>query len=168
MGIRDLTPWTRGRQPSVAGSDFHPLHTLHEQMDRVFDDFFRGFDLAPLGRATRDGAFLAPRIDASESDKEYRFSVELPGVDEKDMEVTLSHCVLTIKGEKRVESRKEKDHYLRTERSYGAFRRSFSLPSDTDEEKVGASVNKGILTVTVARNADGKTAPKSIEVRKAT
>ena len=104
----------------------------------------------------------------TESDEAVEVSAELAGLDEKDVEVTLSHGVLTIKGEKRAKSTKEKDHYLRSERSYGTFRRSFSLPSDIDEEMVEASVNKGILTVTVARNAAAKTAPKRIEVRKAT
>ena len=112
-----------------------------------------------------NGAFLTPRIDVSQSNTEYCFSAELPGVDEKDVEVTLSDGVLTIKGEKKSETKEEKGHFLRSERHCGAFQRSFSLPSDIDEGKVQASFDKGVLTVTVAKSAKAKSATKRIEVR---
>jgi HSP20 family protein len=133
----------------------------------MFDDFFRGFDISAFANSGRANRWLAPRIDVSESDAEYRFSAEIPGVEDKDVEVTLSDGVLTIKGEKKSETKEEKDHFLRSERHYGAFQRSFCLPSDVDEEKVKASFNQGVLTVTVAKNPKAKSATKRIEVHKA-
>lgn len=167
MSIRDLTPWTRGHRPSSPERDYHPIQALHERMDRLFDDFFTGSDLPRFRQTVSGGAFLAPRIDVAESDTEYRFTAELPGVDEKDVEVTLSGGVITIKGEKRSETKQEKDRFLHTERSYGAFQRSFTMPPDVDEEQVEASFGNGVLTVTVAKSPDAKAATKRIEVRSA-
>lgn len=108
-------------------------------MDRLFDDFFRGFEIDSFAQSGATNGWAAARIDVSESDAEYRFSAELPGGEEQDVEVTLSDGVLTIKGEKKSEITEQNDHFLRSERHYGAFRRSFSLPSEVDEEKDKAS-----------------------------
>ncbi len=167
MSIRDLTPSNWNREPSKMVSTTHPIHALHKQMDRLWDDFFDGFDLAPFGRSAQDRAGLAPRIDVSERAKDYQFSAELPGVAEQDVEVNLADGMLTIKGEKKSENSEEKDHYLRTERRFGSFQRSFSLPSDIDEDKVKAIFKDGVLTVTVAKNKTAKSATKRIEVRAA-
>ena len=165
MSIRDLTLWNRERKPSGSEGDYHPVHVLHERMDRLFDDLFPNLNVIPFRRPLENGTFIAPRIDVSESDTAYRFSAELPGVDQKDVEVTLTHGVMTIKGEKKAETKEEADHFLRAERSYGAFQRSFSLPSDIDEGKVKASFKNGVLTVTVAKKPSAKSATKKIEVQ---
>ena len=89
----------------------HALDSFHRDINRLFEDFSRGFDLPFWGRAERGHDYISPRVDLSEDEKEIRFTVELPGMDEKDFEVVVSDNVLTIKGEKR-EMKEEKDrHY---------------------------------------------------------
>lgn len=129
--------------------------------------FFGDLVITPFAQGRASDSYLAPRIDVSECEWEYCLSVELPGVDEKDVEVTLTNRVLTIRGEKKFEAEENKGHYLRSERSYGAFKRSFSLPSDIDEGKVQASFKKGVLAVTVAKSATAKSAIKRIDINMA-
>jgi HSP20 family protein len=167
MTMRDLTPWNLGRKTSDVEGDYFSAQTLHNRMNRLLDEFFTGSGMVPFGRMMHGTGSMAPRIDVSEGEKEYKISAELPGVDEKDVEVTLANGTLTIKGEKKTESKGKNDHYFFTERSYGAFQRSFSLPSDIDDGKVKASFDHGVLTVKVAKNKAAKSAIKRIEVNKA-
>ena len=166
MSIRDLTPWILGSKAKFLATD-ESFRLLRAHMDRLFDEMMGGFDLAPLGHGP-NGGLLAPRIDVSEDEKKYRFTAELPGVSEKDVEVTLSDNVLTIKGEKKVEAKKEAEgKSIRLERSYGSFQRSFALPADIDHAKVDASFDKGVLTIGVAKNKEAKAKTKKIEVKAA-
>lgn len=101
MSMRDLIPWNRGRGVTVRRSeDANPFLTLHREMNRVFDDVFRGFDLAPFGF---DHTFAWPNVEVSETDKELKVTADLPGLEEKDVEVELANGILTIKGEKKTE-----------------------------------------------------------------
>src|SRR5712672_2588291 len=106
MTIRDLIPWNRGRDVAVhRGERANPLLTLHREMNRVFDDVFRGFDMAPFGSDRLfDRALGWPDIEVSETDKEVKVTAELPGLEEKDVGVELANGVLAIKGEKRAET----------------------------------------------------------------
>src|SRR6202022_2043660 len=106
MTIRDLIPWNRGRDVAVPrGEKANPLLTLHREMNRVFDDVFRGFDMAPFGSDRLfDRALGWPDIEVSETDKEVKVTAELPGLEEKDAGVELANGVLAIKGEKRAET----------------------------------------------------------------
>ena len=100
MALRDLTPWRpASRLPSTGRGD--PFMTLRGEMDRLFDHFWRGFDLPTWSRDENLPSVLMPRLDVSETDKAYEIAVELPGIDEKDIEMTLADGVLTIKGEKK-------------------------------------------------------------------
>src|SRR5437773_9314420 len=99
MAMRDLIPWSRGREMTVRrGEELSPFLTLHREMNRMFDDVFRGFDLAPLS-ADRvfDRAMSWPNIEVSESDKDLKVTAELPGLEEKDVQVELANGVLAIK-----------------------------------------------------------------------
>lgn len=133
-----------------------PFLRLRDDIDRVFDGFFRGWpamrslDLGvPFGIA---GGALTPSVDVSETDKSYEISVELPGIDEKDVELTLRDDVLTISGEKKTErEEKQKDYYL-SERSYGSFQRSFRLPDDAVADKIKAEMEKGVMSISVPRS----------------
>lgn len=142
----------------------HPLLTLREEVDSLFDDFFSGFHLGPFGRhgleleplrrmervlGSIGGA--APRMDVSETAKNFELCAELPGMDEKDIEVTLSDGTLTIEGEKREEKEKETTDYHLTERHFGSIRRSFKIPETVDEDKITASFRKGVLTLTMPK-----------------
>ena len=166
MSTLELVPWRkdRGQMSGEPADDW--LMPLHHQIDRVFTDFL-GADFPRLVRNRWDGGFC-PSMDVSETDRQLKVTAELPGVDDKDIEVTLTDGVLTVKGEKRSESEEEdKDkHHYRLERSYGAFRRSFRLPPGIDADDVSASFDKGVLKVTVAKKEAAESATRKIEVSK--
>ena len=160
----ELAPWRKGRSLGRWEDADWPL-SLRREMDRLFDDFFTA---SPKPLKALEGAF-DPSIDVSETDKELEVTAEVPGVDEKDIEVTVAEGVLTIRGEKKTE-KEEKDkakNFYRLERSYGAFQRSFQLPADYDDSKVEATFNKGVLKVVVPKKPQAKAATKKIEVKKA-
>jgi HSP20 family protein len=121
MAIRDLVPWnSRGRE--VGGrrhEEPHPILSLHREMNRLFEDVFRGFDLSPFNMDRWNGPSSWPRIEISESEKEVQVTAELPGLEEKDIEVELEKGVLAIRGEKKTET-EDKDR-LFSERYYGRF-----------------------------------------------
>jgi HSP20 family protein len=128
-----------------------------------FDDFFRGgFGLEPVER--RLGAFT-PSVDVSEDDKQVKVTAELPGMDEKDIDVSLSKDSLTIKGEKKEEKEEKKKDYYRMERSYGSFSRTIALPVEVDTDKVRAEFRKGILTVTMPKTSKAIEETKKISVK---
>ena len=167
MNIRDLTPWTRGRTADSLDREEFLVPTLHQVMDRMWNDYHAGFQPARVGRNAGLIGRLAPCIDIDNAKNDYRFTAELPGVDPNDVEVTLVDGVLSIKGEIYSETKGDKGQNIRTERTYGAFHRSFSLPSDIDEKNVSATFDKGILTVTVAKQPEARPSVKKIEVRTA-
>jgi HSP20 family protein len=123
MAIRDLIPWSRRREVTVRPrEEFNPFLTLHWEMNRLFVEVFRGFDLAPFGgNRLFDRAMGWPNIEVSETNKEVRIMAELPGLHENDVEVELVNGVLAIKGEKKTET-EDKDR-LFSERYYGRFER---------------------------------------------
>lgn len=171
---RPLLPSLIGpdRMPSLLGRDGDPFAALRQQMDEVFDAFMGASALAPLAGGNGAMAF-APRIDVSETDKELRITVDLPGLEEKDVEVKLAGDQLTIRGEKRAEHQETgggkgtERHYHRIERSYGAFQRTIVLPFDAEADKVEAAFKNGVLTVTLPKPAQMQQQAKKIEVRKA-
>lgn len=163
MTIRDLIPWNRGRDAAVhRGENANPLLTLHREMNRVFDDVFRGFDVAPFGSDRLfDRTFGWPDIEVSETDKEVKVTAELPGLEEKDVEVELANGVLVIKGEKKTET-EDKDQ-LFSERYYGRFERRIPV-EDIEEDKVNAAFRNGVLTVTMPKSAQAQRQVKRIAV----
>jgi HSP20 family protein len=130
---------------------------LHREMNRLFDDMFRGFD-EPRLFGGRSGW---PSMDVEETDKEYRVSAELPGMEEKDVEVLLHDGVLCVRGEKRIESDSNRTH---RERFYGRFERQFSLDREVDEDAVSATFKNGVLTVTVPKSAQAVERTKRIPI----
>lgn len=119
MAIRDLIPWNRGRDVSIRQTgDVHPFLALHREMNRLFEDAFRGFDLAPR---FSDQYMGWPNIEVSETDTEVKVTADLPGLEEKDIDVALANGVLSIRGEKKTET-DDKDR-LFSERYYGRFER---------------------------------------------
>jgi HSP20 family protein len=150
MAMRDLIPWNRGRDMTVRrGEEFNPFLTLHREMNRVFDDVFRGFDLAPFGTDRLfDRAMGWPNIEVSETDKDIKVTAELPGLEEKDVQLELANGVLSIKGEKKTET--EDKERLFSERSYGRFERRIPV-EDVDEGRVSANFKNGVLTVTMPK-----------------
>jgi HSP20 family protein len=163
-----------GKSPSVA--PWRPFETLRREIDRLFEDFDGGmwrsrfprsmFDLQPLW--SRESSWAAtPAVDITETDKAYEITAELPGMDEKNIEVKFAEGVLTIKGEKKEEKEERKKDYYLSERSYGSFQRSFQVPDGVDTDKIEAIFKKGVLTVALPKNAEAQKAAKKIDVKAA-
>jgi HSP20 family protein len=149
----------------------HPLLSLREEVYRLVDDFFHGFSMQPLGRdpwprlqGTLSMAY--PAVDVAESEEEYRITAELPGMTERDVEVTLAGGMLTVKGEKE-EKEERKQGYTMAERRYGSFRRTFSLSDDADAKRIEASLKDGVLTVVLPHRAEDKAQARKVEIRAA-
>jgi HSP20 family protein len=152
MDITDLIPWKRGKKVPVRRGEERSLPAVQQDMNRWFDDFFGGFGLTPFGFFDEAWDTFSPRVNVVEGDKEIKVSAELPGMDEQDINVSLSHGVLTINGEKKEEHKGE--NYYRMERSYGSFQRSIPLPCEVDDSKVEAVFKKGVLTINLPKTAD--------------
>lgn len=166
MQIRDLIPWGRERH-AVARKDENgdnPLIHLQKDINRVFDDFWRRFD-QPLAGVDGFWAGSGSRTDVSESDREVEVTVELPGMDEKDVDVSVTDDLLTIRGEKKEEKKEERKGYHLAERSYGSFYRTIPLPAGVDTGKAKAAFRKGVLTVTLPKSPEAQTRVKRIEVK---
>ncbi len=157
MSFRDLSLFRKKSVP-VKRAAHDPFSLMHRDMDNLFDDFFKGFDLEPFFGP--DVSAYSPKIDVKEGDKEIKVLAELPGMDEKDINVTLNKDSLTLKGEKREEKEDNDKGYHRLERSYGSFCRTIPLPVEIEKEKVSASYKKGILTITIPKSK------KAIEEKK--
>jgi HSP20 family protein len=164
MAMRDLIPWNRGRDVTVRrGEEFSPYLTLHREMNRLFDDVFRGFDLAPFGAGDRffERSMGWPNIEARETDNEVKVTAELPGLDEKDLNVELANGVLTISGEKKRET--EDKERLFSECYYGRFERRIPI-EDVDQDKVSAAFKNGVLTVTMPKAPQAQSKVKRITI----
>ncbi len=158
MNLRSLMPV--GRDRNVARSD-NPFMSLQREIDRLFDDFTRGFPAFSTGGAGE----MLPSVDVTETDKQIEITAELPGLEEKDVQVNFADNVLTIRGEKKAE-KEEKDKTFRLiERSYGSFVRSLELPDGVDANAIKASIEKGVLKVTVPKPAPAQV--KKIDVKTA-
>jgi HSP20 family protein len=141
--------------------------SFRTEMDRLFDRFTSGFGVLPFPGFRADTALGLPfpAVDITEDATSFKVSAELPGMTERDIEVSLADNTLVIKGKKEEAKEQKETGYYLSERSYGEFQRSFLLPDGTDGDKIEANVAKGVLTVTVPKTA--RTAAKKIEVKSA-
>lgn len=164
MAIRDLIPWNWGaRNVPIKRLPDQPGPQLRRGGDDLFDDFFDNFALAPFGAfEERFGSFM-PQIDVSETDQEIKVAVELPGMSEDDIEVSLDRNMLTISGEKKDETEEKGENFYRMERSYGKFRRSIPLPAEVQADQVEATFKQGVLHVTLPRTEPSTV--KKIEIK---
>ncbi len=164
MRIRNLLPSVQ----RAAGSDVdHPFYSLQRQMNSLFDDFFSGFDAAPRSLATGGFGAFSPSIDVKESDKDFVIRAELPGVEEKDIDVTVTNDSVTIKGEKKEEKEDKGKNYYYMERSYGSFNRVIPLGAETDADKAEASFKNGVLNITVPKSAREKAKGTKVPIKAA-
>jgi HSP20 family protein len=148
MARNPLSPYRSG---GLSSDYSDPFLSLHREMNRLFDDVFRGsFGGRQIEPGERGGAIM-PDIDISERENEVRICAELPGVKQEDVEVTLSDDVLTIRGEKKFERKDEKENYHFMERSYGTFQRSLRIPYSVNPDQVKADFENGVLTVTLPK-----------------
>ncbi|MBI2586074.1 MAG: Hsp20/alpha crystallin family protein [Rhodospirillales bacterium] len=168
MLFRDLIPGTRKNLPSD-NRRLDPFHAMQMEMNRLFEDFWPDFEMPALasgngGRA----AVVAPRVDVSETEKEIQVTAELPGLQEKDVEVTFADGMLTIAGERKTE-KEEKDEdkkYYVKERSYGSFKRMLALGEDVEEGKIKAEFKNGVLTVVLPKAKEVVAKTKRIPIGK--
>jgi len=147
-----------------------PFEALRREVDRLFEDFDGGF-WRPSFRYP-EAVFKSAPVDVGETDKAYEVTAELPGMDEKNIEVKLANGSLTIKAEKQEDKEEEnkeeenKDYYVR-ERSFGSFLRTFQIPDGVDQDKIDASYKNGVLTVTLPKSVEAQKAAKKITIKAA-
>ena len=159
MNLKSLIPV--GRQRGVARTD-NPFLSLQNEVDRLFDDFTRGFPaFVQRGKLTD----LLPSMDVTETDKEIEITAELPGLEEKDVQINVADNILTIRGEKKAEKEEKDKNYRLVERSYGSFERTLELPDGINADAIKASIDKGVLKVTVPKPAPAQV--KKIDVKAA-
>ncbi len=144
----ELTPWKPVRE----------LSTLRREMDRLFEDF-----LGEKGAFFPEAGSWVPAIDVSETDDNIIVKAELPGMDSKDIDVTVQGDILVIKGEKKEEKEAKEENFHRIERRRGAFARSIKIPVPVDSDGITAKYNKGVLTITLPKKEESKA--KQIEVK---
>lgn len=146
-GLRILDPWR----------DFG---SLQERINRMFDDTIG--TLYPHGSEELERGTWIPAVDIHETEDGYIVKADLPGLKKEDIQIDLKNSTLTLKGEKKFEEKVSKDNYVRTERAYGTFVRSFTLPHNVDAEKIRASYKDGVLELTLPKKEEAK--PKQIKV----
>lgn len=140
---------------------FAELNTLQRQMDRLFRDTLNSNDTFPLGASSNGGTFV-PSADIYETPDTIQLRLEIPGVDEKDLNITMENGVLTVRGERKLEDGEKEENFLRMERPYGAFSRSFTLPQTVDTDHINANYVNGVLMVELTKRAEAK--PKQIPI----
>ena len=161
MKFENLIPtqWNPYSKP-VRYNPEYPFFTLDGDMDRFLNhlntDFF-DFRTIP-----EENHF--PKVDVTETKNEFSISAELPGIDDKDIDVTLDDGTLTLKGEKKVEKEDKQGEFYSRERSYGSFQRTFKVPETIDQNKINASFNKGILTVKLPKTLESRKEVKKIAI----
>ncbi len=162
MAIRDLIPWARGRDVARSGDETHPFLALHREMNRLFDEAFRGFGLPSW---TEDGFARGfggwPSVEVEDGERELKVRAELPGLEEKDVELSLADGTLVIRGEKKHEA--EDANRLWSERTYGRFERRIPV-EDVEEEKATATFKNGVLTVTLPKKEGAKAKVRRIAI----
>jgi HSP20 family protein len=177
MADETEVPVTKGKEtsPTSGLGEWRPFDSLRREVERLFDDFGRGwawspfrtpiFGMEPFGRRELTSG-RAPIVDVAEHANGYEITAELPGMEEKDIELTVSNDVLTIKGERKEEKEEKNKDYHISERRYGSYQRSFRLPEGVDDSKIEAKFKNGLLTVTLPKTAEAQKKSKKIEVKK--
>lgn len=167
MNVRDLIPWSQAESKSpTLYRDVDPFMTLHREVNRLFDDVFRSFDNFGMGRfpslSSNRVGWGWPNVEVSETDREIRVTAELPGLEEKDVEVLLDGDVLTLRGEKHSET-EDKDRQF-SERYYGQFERRIALGTEVEEDKIEARFKNGVLTIAMPKTERAQSKAKRIAI----
>ena len=174
VAVKKDTNESKGTR-AMAPSAYWPALGLRGELDRVFNRFFpEGWphmslgslaDFDPFRAMEAGGALHGAKVDISETDSEYEISAELPGIDEKDIDLDVSEGMLTMSAEKREEREEKKKNYHLTERSYGSVRRSFRVPEGVDIDRIKADFSKGVLKVTLPKTKEAKAKQRKIRVK---
>lgn len=145
----------------------NPVVALQDEVNRLFNSFFGEVNFPNWLNNAREMVGVRPAVDVVDTGKEYSVTAELPGMDAKDVEVSLADRYLTIKGEKKQEKKEEKEGYFRTERSYGSFNRVVTLPENANFEKAEARFDKGVLTITMPKNSGINHRERTLAIKQA-
>ncbi|MBE0582808.1 MAG: Hsp20/alpha crystallin family protein [Desulfofustis sp.] len=188
MDLKKLAPWNwfknedeetsttpirvnRPLEDSGIMDPYHPLYHVQQRMERLFDSLSRDFGMRDWKSGQTStlaaGSFLKPSVNIGGNEHEYSISVEIPGVDEKDIKVEVKDNTLTISGEKQQDQEDRQKDFYRIERSFGSFRRVLTLPDDADQEGIKAGFRKGVLKLTIPKKAVPAEEVKQIEIRSA-
>jgi len=184
MDLKQLNPWNWAKHeenPSIASDkdsrslaertmNSSPMMQLHQDIDRLFNEAMRGFGAPSIGDTSffnSNSDLLKPSTNIAADDKNYTITVEVPGVDESEVELELSNNTLTIKGEKHKEQEEQNKEFHRIERSFGKFERVLSLPQDAIQDDIKADFKNGILTVNIPRKVKSKAEVRHINIKKA-
>jgi len=169
MYVKEVIPWTWSRKAGSRnnGARLISYPYFDTRVNRLFEDWVRDLDLASFGSSEKALGVFNPSLNLLEKDKAFEVSVELPGIEEKDIQISLEEGVLTIQGEKKNEVKEEKKNVYRMERSYGSFLRTISLPSGLDEGKIEATFDKGVLIITLPKTDEAKKEVRRIPVKAA-
>jgi HSP20 family protein len=164
---------TEKKEAEAPRREWEPFEALRREVDRLFDDFHtRGwlapfrrsmFDVEPFWRHEKSWGSM-PAVDLVDKGSAYEITAELPGMEEKDIEVKVAAGMLTITGEKNEEKEEKKKDYFLSERRYGSFQRSFALPDGVDEEKIAAAFKNGVLTVTLPKKPEAVKKERKISI----
>jgi len=164
------------KDPKMPPAVADPFRAMRREMDRLFDRFAHGFHLAPwrgvfdiepAHRNESSFSFATPAVDVTEDNTAYKVIAEMPGMDEKNIHISVIGDMLTLKGEKRGENEEKNNNRYVSERAYGAFARRFSLPNGVDRDNIAAELNKGVLTITLPKKTEAQQPEKKIEVKAA-
>src|SRR5208337_3486315 len=153
-------PVTKGDKPGTPSSAmqmWRPFENLRHEVDRLFDDFYTGLPFRP--------PFRRPAFDIVEHDDAFEMTADLPGLDEKNIELKVANGVLTVKGEKTEDKEEKKGDFHLRERRFGSFERSFRIPETVDTDKIEASFKHGVLTVKMPKTTEAQKSAKKIEVK---
>ena len=175
MDIKRLNPWNWfSHEENQAhnlpvqrrvSSGHQALTQLHNDIDRMFGNVFPGVGWGRM--FDYEDSLLRPHVDVASTEKEYTITVEVPGVDEKDVKLELApDGALIVRGEKKQEKEQKDSNVYRSERSYGSFERTLSLPEDASRDSIDASFKNGVLTITCPRKAVAQTPTKRIDIKR--
>ena len=172
MDLKKLVPWNWFNKEEETGTTVPVHHTssekpyktngpvnlLHRDVDQLFDNFFEGVGFSPfraggLVSSSMTDGLMKPTLNIGADEKEYAISVEVPGVDQKDIKLEIVNNTLTVSGEKKQEHEEKEKNYYRMERSYGSFQRVLSLPEDANQNKIEATFKKGVLKISMPRKS---------------
>lgn len=165
MNIKEWVPWNREKENNMVKTETdHPIFSLQREMNKMFDNFSNSLFNPSFSKELDFNKTSFPKMDVVETEKEIKVTAELPGMDEKDIEVNFSGDVLVIEGEKKAEKEDKKEGYYLMERSYGNFHRAIPIPAGVDREKVEAKFKKGVLKITLPKTEEAQKEKKKIKV----
>jgi HSP20 family protein len=166
MNTNNLPLKRRGDKMAIRRENESPVMAIQNEMNRLFDNFFSDpFDLTPIAALRPLPAEFSPRVNVSETDKAMQVTAELPGMEEKDIQISLEQECLVLTGEKKSESEETGKNFHRYERSYGSFQRVIPLVSEIKEDKVEATFKNGVLTIILPKAESAVKAAKKISIK---